>query len=491
MFGCILPLFPLLVGAEERSESHSPPNIILFLADDQGWTGTSVAMDRSRNDSKSDFYRTPSLERLAKEGMRFSQGYAPHPNCSPTRMSIQTGKSPARLGSTDILDVVSAESGFGRIFYERFYLNKPMKVPLPIGGLPNEEVTIAEFIKEHRPAYATAHFGKWHMKGGSPSDHGYDQHDGPTSNAEGNAGEPDPKLIGAITTRSVKFIREQTAANKPFFLQVSHYAVHTPVFARSETIGKFEAAEVGKVHSNTGYAAMTEDLDGSLGILLSVLDELGVADRTYVIYTSDNGGEIGRGVGPTVNTPLAKGKTHTWEGGIRVPLIVRGPGIKAGAQSNVSIIGWDFFPTFAELLQIEAPLPKNMDGGSFAGILRNEGNGNVARPGNAFVWYYPHYRDMKGVRPQAAIRSGDFKLRKEFETGRLMLFDLNNDISESADLSSQNPEITKRLHAALEDYLSAVGAKRPVLDPAYNPAKDLGRQGRGFRRGPRRRPADQ
>jgi arylsulfatase A-like enzyme len=390
------------------------------------------------------------------------------------------------LGSTDILDVVSAERGFGRVFYERFYLNKPMKVPLPIGGLPDEEVTIAEFIKEHRPNYATAHFGKWHMKGGSPTDHGYDQHDGPTSNAEGNAGEPDPKRIGEVTDRSVRFIREQTAANRPFLLLVSHYAVHTPVLARSETIEKFEATESGTVHSNAAYAAMTEELDGSLESLLSVLDELGISDQTYVIYTSDNGGEIGRGASPTVNTPLAKGKTHTWEGGIRVPLIIRGPGIKAGAQSDVPIIGWDFFPTFAELLQIDASLPKNIDGGSFVEILRNESKGEVTRPGNALVWYYPHYRDMKGVRPQAAIRSGGFKLRKEYETGRLMLFDLNKDIGESADLSSQKPEITKRLHKALEEYLSAVEAKRPVPDPAYDPEKDLGRTGGGF--GRRRRP---
>ena len=342
---CSLMLPARPATAEERPASQSPPNIILFLADDQGWTGTSVAMDQNRKDSKSDFYQTPSLERLAREGMRFSQGYAPHPNCSPTRMSIQTGKSPARLGSTDIYDVVTATRGYGRVFYQRFYVNKPMKVPLPIGGLPDEEVTIAEFIKKHRPDYATAHFGKWHMNGGDPSNHGYDQHDGLTSNAEGNTREPDPKRIGGITTRSMEFVRKQTAAKKPFFLQVSHYAVHTPVFAQPETVDKFETSEPGTVHSNAGYAAMTEDLDGSLGALLSLLDELDITDRTYLIYTSDNGGEIGQGETPTVNTPLAKGKTHTWEGGIRVPLIVRGPGIKADTQSDVPIIGWDLFPT--------------------------------------------------------------------------------------------------------------------------------------------------
>ena len=479
---CIFLPAMVSVRADELPKS---PNIILFLADDQGWTGTSVVMDRRRDDSRSDFYQTPSLERLAREGMRFSQGYAPHPNCSSTRMSIQTGKSPARLGSTDIYDVVTATRGYGRAFYNRFYVNKPMKVPLPIAGLPEEEITIAEFIKKNRPEYATAHLGKWHMNGGDPSKHGYDQHDGLTSNAEGNTREPDPKLIGSITNRSIKFIENCTAQKQPFFLQVSHYAVHTPVFARPATLEKYDSADRGRVHTNAAYAAMTQDLDQSLGRLLTTLDELELTDNTYIIYTSDNGGEIGAGDTPTVNTPLKKGKTHTWEGGIRVPLIVRGPGVQRDSQSDVPIIGWDFFPTIAEMLTIDAPLPQDMDGGSFNSILQNQGRGKVDRPTDSFVWYYPHYRDNKGVRPQAAIRSGQFKLRKEYETEKLMLFDLGQDISEKNDLSQKMPEVTKRLHESLENYLTAAGAERPVLDPNYDPEKDLGRQPP---RGPRRRP---
>jgi len=326
-------------------------------------------MDLNREDSRSDFYQTPALERLAAGGMRFSQGYAPHPNCSSTRMSIQTGKSPVRLGTTDILDVVDATSGYGLAFYDRFYLNKPMKVPMPIGALPAEEVTIAEFVKEHRPEYATAHFGKWHMKGGSPSNHGYDEHHGETSNFEVNAGEPDPKLIGKVTDDSLGFIRKQTEAGKPFLLQISHYAVHTPVLAQTKFIEKYEGLEPREIHSNRSYAAMTEDLDGSLDSLLAVLEELGIEENTYVIYTSDNGGEIGSGSMPTVNSPLNKGKTHTWEGGIRVLFIVRGPGIEAGTQSDVPVIGWDFFPTIVEWLGIDTALLKDIDGGSFAGLI--------------------------------------------------------------------------------------------------------------------------
>lgn len=476
--------FPSLTGAADASS----PNIIIFLADDQGWSGTSALMDLEQKDSKSDFYQTPALERLAAEGMRFSQGYAPHPNCSPTRMSIQTGKSPARLGSTDILDIVASEAGYGRVFYERFYLNKPMNVPLPIGAIPDEEVTIAEFIKEHRPEYATAHFGKWHLNGESPANHGYDQHDGTTSNREGTAREPDPKLIKHVTDRSVNFMREQVKAKKPFLLQISHYAVHTPVFAKPETLDAFAAMEPGSVHTNDRYAAMTKDLDGSLESVLEALDQLGIADRTYIIYTSDNGGEIGSGSTPTVNTPLRKGKTHTWEGGVRVPLIVRGPDVEAGSQSDVPVIGWDFFPTIASLLEIEAPMPANIDGGSFVELLHGDGKGTVDRPTQNLVWYYPHYRNNKGVYPQASLLAGNYKLRKEYETGKLMLFDLNKDLSEANDISSKKPELTSKLEKALDDYLNTVGAKLPTKNIDYDPAKDLGLQSRGEGRGQGRGP---
>ena len=209
-------LFLLLIGFQllATGVSAKSPNIIVFLADDQGWTGTSVQMDKSRPDSKSEYYQTPALERLAEQSMRFSQAYSPHPNCSSTRMSIQTGKSPARLGTTDIYDVNPGTPGFIKPFYENFYLNKPLIMHLPILGLPEEEVTIGEFIKKHRPEYTTAHFGKWHMGPKNPTIHGYDIHDGPTTNTEGNAGLPDPKQLYGITHRSVDFLKNQAAANK-------------------------------------------------------------------------------------------------------------------------------------------------------------------------------------------------------------------------------------------------------------------------------------
>ena len=309
-------------------------NIVLILSDDQGWTGTSVRMDDRVADSVSDLYQTPSLERLAAEGMKFSNAYSPAPNCSPTRMSIQTGKTAARLGATDIIDVVPDENGRANIqvFHDTMYHNKPMIVPLPVSDIPEEETTIAELLKQHDPAYATGHFGKWHMGGGSPERHGYDAHNGLTSNNEGFADQPDPKRSSEVTDDAVAFIDEQAQSDRPFFVQVSYYAVHTPVRALPETVSRFSEyqnqRELGmrgdQVHTNSAYAAMTLEMDQGVGRILDTLDRLGVADDTYVIFTSDNGGESDNPV--TNNVPLAWGKTHVWEGGIRVPFSFAAPG---------------------------------------------------------------------------------------------------------------------------------------------------------------------
>ena len=358
--------------------SAAAQNIVLILSDDQGWTGSSVQMDSRVPASVSDLYLTPNLERLASEGMRFSNAYSPAPNCSPTRMSIQTGKTAARLGATDIIDVVPDAEGRAAIplFYANFYVNKPLLVPLPISDIPEEEVTIAEFLKQHDSDFATGHFGKWHMGGGSPDRHGYDAHHGITTNSPGMMGVPDPKRTAEVTDDGLAFIEEQVAAERPFFAQFSYYAVHTPVLAMPETIDRFRRMD-SRRHTNTSYAAMTEELDAGVGRILDRLDELGIAEDTHVIFTSDNGGEISGGV--TNNSPLAKGKTHVWEGGIRVPLFIRGPGIAAGSKSHVPAIGYDFFATIADWVGASIPLPDDQDGGSLRGVLTNGGVGTVER----------------------------------------------------------------------------------------------------------------
>lgn len=234
-------LLSTLCAASVLAAEPRPVNVVLLLADDQGWNGTSVMLDPALPASSSDYYRTPHLARLASEGMRFSQAYAPHPNCSPTRMSLQTGKSPARLGATDIVDVVPGSPGFMAQFHALFYVDKPLHVTLPIADLPAEETTIPELLRRHDARYVSAHFGKWHMNGGGPGAHGFDVHDGATGNTEGQDGMPDPKRTGAITASALAFLDQRGVDRRPFFLQVSYYAVHNPTRATPAAIREWEA----------------------------------------------------------------------------------------------------------------------------------------------------------------------------------------------------------------------------------------------------------
>ncbi len=482
-----LVTLPLIIVFMPPLLAAAPPNVVLILTDDQGWTGTSVQMDKRLPDSASDLYRTPNLQRLAEQGMRFSNGYAPAPNCSPTRMSIQTGKTAARLGATDILDVVP-RGGVGGRFYNLYYVNKPLNVPLPISDLPDEELTIAELVKRRDPNYQTAHFGKWHMAGGSPDRHGYDVHHGPTTNGPGRQGEPDPKRTGEVSQAAVEFL-EEYGTSGPFFLQVSYYAVHNPVLFKRETINDYSVTE-GRQHINVRYASMTEELDRGFGQILDKLEELDLVKNTYVIYTSDNGAEMTEGTF-TNNEPLAKGKTHVWEGGIRVPLVIRGPGIKADSQCDVPAIGYDFLPTIADWIGAADHLPDDLDGGSLVPVLTGEGKGEVSRKTDSLIWYYSAYRNHKHVAPQAALRRGQHKLIWEFESDQTRLFDLNLDMSETTDLSRFRPTIAKAMHEELRDYFKSVDAKLPTVNPNYDPAKDPGLRAnsRNQRFGNRRQPA--
>jgi len=448
-------------------------NIVLILSDDQGWTGTSVQMDGRVEGSVSDLYRTPNLERLAAEGMKFSNAYSPAPNCSPTRMSIQTGKTAARLGATDIIDVVPDENGRAGLqaFYDDMYVNKPMIVPLPVSDIADEEITVAEFLKQHDPNYATGHFGKWHMGGVSPDRHGYDAHSGLTTNTEGRVGPPDPKRSSEVTEEAIAFIGEQAQAGRSFFAQVSYYAVHIPVLALPDNIAKFKQYE-SQTHTNTTYAAMTAEMDQGVGRILDALDDLGIAENTYVIFISDNGGESDTPF--TSNIPLALGKTHVWEGGIRVPLFIRGPGIEAGVQSNVPVIGYDFFPTIAEWVGATQPLPENQDGGSLNAVLQNGGIGTVERGTESLIWYYGAYRNMKHVAPQAAIRRDAYKLIWELDSDRKYLFNLDADLRETTDLTRYRPQIAESMFDDLKVYLESVGTKLPSHNPDYDPALDSG-----------------
>ena len=442
-------ILPWLVLAILAAPARAQPNVVLILADDMSWVGTSVLMDPSQPDSKSDYHSTPSLERLAREGMRFTDAYAPHPNCSPTRLAIQIGKSPSQLRMTDIINRNSGQ----------FYEGLPMIPPQHSNHVPHEETTIAELLKQHRPGYLTAHFGKWHIGGGGPGRHGYDDHSGPTSNREGRADAPDPKRTVSVTTRAVDFLDHRKQEGEPFFLQVSYYAVHLGVFAFDETVAEFEAKSKGERHKHPGHAAMTHELDDGVGRILQALDRLGLADDTYVIFTSDNGSYHEQGPNEiSTNAPLRGQKASTWEGGIRVPLLVRGPGIKAGSVSRVPVTGTDLYPTIAEMARVRAELPAGIEGASLLGLLQSNGEGTLARRFDSLVWHFPHYQTLKGTTPMSSIRVGDWKLVRMYETGDAHLFDLSGDIGETKDLRAADPDVATRLSRQLASYLEAVDA---------------------------------
>ena len=442
-------LIPLLAALLLAVSASAQPNIVLILADDMSWVGTSVLMDPDRPDSRSDYHSTPSLERLASEGMRFTDAYAPHPNCSPTRLAIQTGKSPAQLNMTDI---INRNTG-------RYYEGHPMIPPQHINHIPHAEVTVAELLKRHRPGYATAHFGKWHLGGGGPGKHGYDQHSGTTSNAEGGAGPPDPKRTGSVTSRAVDFLRHRSTAREPFFMQVSYYAVHLGIRAFDETVAEFEAKPRGERHNHPGHAAMTHELDEGVGRILDELDRRGLAEDTFVIFTSDNGSYLDQGANRiSTNAPLRGQKASTWEGGIRVPLLVRGPGVEPGSVCRETVIGTDLYPTIAAMADVHAELSPRVEGTSLLGLLENGGSGTLSRTFGRLVWHFPHYQTDKGTTPMSSIRDGNWKLVKLYQTGDTHLFDLSADIAESRDLKGAEPEIAARLERQLNSYLRAVDA---------------------------------
>lgn len=443
----------------------APPNVVLILADDLGWTDTSVQMDPAVPDSKSDFHETPRLERLARSGMRFSAAYSAAPICSPSRASIQTGRAPWRLGLNDII-----ESQPGSSRYANFFSGQRLLPPLVAPGLASTERTIAELLKSAHGDYATAHFGKWHLGAGGPAAHGYEASDGSRNNDDlvALSQGPDPKSVFGLTGRALEFMRRQVANRRPFFVQISHYAVHTPERARVATLEKYRRKAPGRKHHNVAYAAMVEDLDDSVGQLLDGLESLGVADRTFVIFTSDNGGSMSlEGESTTSNAPLSRGKTSVYEGGIRVPLIVAGPGIKPGAVSSEPIVGWDLLPTICAMAGCTQALPRGLDGGDALGVMQGRTRG-IDRPGgDTLVWSFPHYLVPRGTTPQTAIRQGPYKLVRLYEGPLEHLFDVVADPGEKADLAALRPEVTRQLGQLLDRRLAEAGVLLPQPNAAW------------------------
>lgn len=452
--------------SEERDDNPGPPNIIFILVDDQGWTDLGTQMDADVEDSASDYYETPNINQLARRSFRFSDAYSPAPICTPSRASIFTGKSPQQLGFTDIL-----ESRPGSRRFSDLYAGKKLIGPQPVTGFPKEELTIAELISAQvEEDYATAHFGKWHVGGGGPGHHGFEVHDGSTGNHGLNAhGEdPNPKDVFGITGRAIAFMRSQVHSGRPFFMQLSHYANHVPLTAMKDTEAKYRAKDKGKRHTNPVYAALNENLDASIGRLVEALQELGIDNNTYIVYTSDNGGSMNIRNPVTNNAPLRKGKTWVYEGGIRVPMMVMGPGIEPG-ESSVPVIGWDLVPTFCEMLDCAGEMPEGTEGGSLLPVLHGKSDKVERERGEALFWHFPHYLTRKGTTPQSAIRVGDFKLVMFYHYGNSELYNLSDDIGETTDVSADYPKVVESLEQRLSDYLADIGAGMPVENTTFAP----------------------
>ena len=446
----VLTFFISLLSFSNENKKQSNPNFIIILVDDQGWNGTSVQMMDNEINSKSDFYQTPNIEKLAKKGIRFSSAYASAPVCAPSRYSIQFGQTPARLKMI-------------RVGMNTSHINH------------STDFTIPKQLKSINPDYVTAHFGKWGM-GSNPSVLGYDESDGATGNKDGvftqkpqgvqweNTIDKDPKKMFSITKSAIDFIDRQTKSDNPFFLQLSHYAVHSNILMREKTLKKYKNTSKGKYQKHVGFAAMTEDLDDSLGLLFDKIEELGIEENTYIIYTSDNGSvpvmPPKRFYKESFNYPLSRGKWDATEGGIRVPFIVTGPGIEKNVESKSVISFSDILPTIIDLAGKKIKNDKFLDGGSLKNVLKNHKKTKVNRNTDGLFFHVPYENGIALKRAHSAVILENFKLMKFYDNGQLMLFNLKNDLSEKNDLSSKNLNKALELELLLDNYLKKVSAPK-------------------------------
>ena len=448
------------------------PNIIIILIDDMGW--------RDLQCFGSSFYETPNMDALAAEGTVFTNAYAPCPVCSPSRASLYTGQYPARVGVTNYIGA----HDFGKL----------AEVPY-LDHLPTEEYTLSRAYKD--AGYRTYHVGKWHLGGKEyyPEHHGFDVNIGGCDWGHPHRGYfapfgidtlPDDIPAGEyltdyLTDRAIELIENNGDA--PFFLNLSHYAVHTPIQAKPADLSRF--AEKSRrmkldgvnpyiegenfpcwhkrgekvcrrfIQSDIGYAAMIWNLDQNVGRLIRVLQKKGIYDRTVIVFTSDNGGLSTAEGSPTCNAPLSEGKGWGYEGGIRVPLIAVGPGIRAHTVCETPVTLPDWYPTLLALSGIPMHPHHTVDGMDISPLLRGEEM--AERP---IFWHYPHYGNQGGT-PVAAVRFGRYKLLRFFEDEHVELYDLLQDISESFDISGSQPQRAKEMKELLDNWIQETGGILP------------------------------
>lgn len=463
--------------------SAAPPNIVFFLVDDLG--------QRDLGCYGSTFYETPNIDRIAREGARFTDAYAACPVCSPTRASLMSGQWPQRTGVTDYIGAAKTPQEWKR---------NTKLLPAPYTDrLALESPTLAKAMKS--AGYATFFAGKWHLgpEGWWPENQGFDINMGgvdrggpyggkkyfsPYANPRLTDGPEGEHLPDRLATETAKFIT--ASKDKLFFAYFSFYSVHTPLMAREDLRTKYEAKrirlgltdqwgregerDVRLTQEHAVYAAMVEAMDLAVGKVLAKLDELGLAENTLIIFTSDNGGLSTSEGWPTSNLPLRGGKGWMYEGGIREPLLVRWPAVvKAGAVISAPVSSPDVFPTLLEVANAKPEPGQVLDGVSLMPVFKG---GDL--PERPIFWHYPHYGNQGGA-PSAAIRRGPWKLIHWMEDDRAELFDLSNDIGEKADLAEKEPQRVAELRAELAAWQKQVGARFPIPNPDYDTAKANGR----------------
>jgi len=390
----------------QATPSGQPVNIIFILVDDLGW--------RDLECYGSDFYETPNIDQLAFGGVRFTNAYSAHPVCSPTRSSIATGKYPARLHVTAYIP--GKEKPYEKLSHPADW-TKYLKM---------SETTYAEVLREH--GYKTFHSGKWHLGQLSPLYHGFDVVD---NNLHHSAGTDDPRNDLKYTESAIDFIEENK--DSLFLAVISHNTVHVPLETRQE-----------------------------LGLLMDKLEDLDLLDKTYIIFLSDNGGLKTA----TSNLPLRGMKSQCYEGGIRVPFIVKGPGLPGNRQVSYPVISNDLFPTMLSMAGI-GPMPEaHMDGISLMPLLTAD---STELDRENLFFHYPHYQSLP---PHSAVRSGDWKLIEHHEDGNVELFDLGADLGELNNLAGTLTEKRDELLQLLHDHLSEIGAQLPTPNPDYDPARE-------------------
>ena len=478
----IIPLGVLSLVAFSQKSNGNKPNIVFILADDLGYTDLSC--------QGSDYYETPNIDKIAENGMVFSNGYATCQVSSPSRASLMTGKFPARHGITNWIGELSGEAWRS--------MGRHSKI-LPADykhALAKQYITLPEALKEG--GYKTFFAGKWHIggKGSWPEDHGFDINKGgwdagspqggyftPYKNPNLTDGPDGENLEMRLAKETVKFIKENR--EKPFLAYLSFYAVHGPIQTTNEKWTKYrnKAEKMGisesgfemernlpiRMHQdNPVYAGLVESMDDAVGEVLKSLKAMGLDKNTIVIFTGDNGGVASGDNYSTNNAPLRGGKGYQWEGGIREPFFIQVPWMNLnGEECDTPVSGVDFYPTILDLVGLPLRPDQHSDGVSLLPLLQSK-----AIPERALIWHYPHYGNQGGE-PSSIIRRGDWKLIHYYEDDREELYNLKKDLSETTDLSAQNHRKVKRLHKELFDYLKSVGAEFPVKDSEYNAQAEM------------------